>query len=116
LLNEYGNADFIDKIKLTQALHDITTKRSGMISPQGMGRNPIIGALMKHTKVFDPMNQMVMLKKGIQKGVINPSAVTDEIPVSQSLFGGRTISKARAFSHILSPQRPSILEMIQGGK
>jgi len=99
LINEYGNAGFVDKIKLTQALHDITTKRA--ITPTGIGRIPVLAFLIRASKIGDPMAQMTMLRKGIEKGIINPKRVTENIPVSQSIIGGRTISKVKALSHLL---------------
>jgi len=98
MINEYGNADFVDKIKLTQALHDVTTKRA--VTPTGVGRIPGLAYLIRGAKVGDPMAQMVMLKKAIQSGLIRPELVSKQIPVSESLIGGRTVSKLRALEEL----------------
>lgn len=95
LINKHGNADFVDRIKLTQALHDVTTKRA--VTPQGIGRIPGLAYAVRATGVADPLRQMVMLKRGVKfPWLINPEAIN--APVSLSPF--KTISKARALGKI----------------
>lgn len=107
LINEYGNADFVDKIKLTQALHDMTTKRA--ITPVGVSRLPILAYILRGSKLNDPMAKMVALKKLIDSGVINPDILTKEIPLSENIFGGRTASKLRAYSSLF--KKPNMQTM-----
>lgn len=98
MINEYGNADFVDKIKLTQALHDVTTKRA--VTPTGVGRIPGLAYLIRGTKIGDPLAQMVMLKNAIKIGIVKPEMVSKDVPVSQSIFGGKAFSQLRGLREL----------------
>lgn len=99
MINEYGNAAFVDKMKLTQALHDVTSKRA--VTPQGIGRIPMLAYATRFTGATDPLKRMSTLAWLAQKGLKAP--VTKEIPVSPY---SRSLTKLSAYSELIPGLKP----------
>jgi hypothetical protein len=101
-------AGFVDKIKLAQALNDISSKKA--VTPQGIGRLPLMQYLSQGFKIADPEFQANLLKRGLNKGIINPAGVMGQTQRSSSLIGGNLSTRTRAVLDILN--KPKISDLL----
>ena len=110
-------ADFSKKVKVMNAAVDFS--KAKMPSNGFVSRLPLIGSLLGHIKP-SAANLMSMAKGGVESGRINTEALKGRVLQNTTPFIGSPINKYLAvksiFSNGVSAPKPSILEMIRGGK